>query len=110
MAWLQITDTLRPQAVSTIERLHRLGKTVTLLSGDSTPVVAATARMLGIRHWLAEQRPEQKLSYIKKVQAEGQRVMMVSDGINDVPVLAGADVSVAMGNAFDLTRTSAEGC
>jgi len=109
VAWLQITDTLRPQAVSTIERLHRLGKTVTLLSGDSTPVVAATARMLNIRHCLAEQRPEQKLSYIKKMQAVGQRVMMVGDGINDVPVLAGADVSIAMGNASDLTRTSADG-
>ncbi len=109
VAWLQITDTLRPQAVSTIERLHRLGKTVTLLSGDNASAVARTTRMLGIRHWLAEQRPEQKLSYIKKMQAEGQQVMMVGDGINDVPVLAGADVSVAMGNASDLTRTSADG-
>ena len=109
LAWLQITDTLRPQAASTIEHLHRLGKTVTLLSGDSTSVVAATARTLGIRHWLAEQRPDQKLSYINELQARGQRVMMVGDGINDVPVLAGADVAIAMGNASDLTRTSADG-
>ena len=109
LAWLQITDTLRPQAASTIEHLHRLGKTVTLLSGDSVSVVAATARTLGIRHWLAEQRPDQKLSYINELQARGQRVMMVGDGINDVPVLAGADVAIAMGNASDLTRTSADG-
>ncbi len=109
LAWLQITDTLRSQAASTIEHLHRLDKTVTLLSGDSVSVVAATARALGIRHWLAEQCPDQKLSYINQLQAQGQRVMMVGDGINDAPVLAGADVSVAMGNASDLTRTSADG-
>ena len=109
LAWLQITDTLRPEAMNTIARLLQLGKTITLLSGDSSAVVAATAQTLGIRHWLAEQRPEQKLSYINMLQAQGQRVMMVGDGINDVPVLAGADVSIAMGNASDLTRTSADG-
>lgn len=109
LAWLQITDTLRPEAINTIARLLQLGKTITLLSGDSTAVVAATAQTLSIRHWLAEQRPEQKLSYINMLQAQGRRVMMVGDGINDVPVLAGADVSIAMGNASDLTRTSADG-
>ena len=95
--------------MNTIARLVQLGKTITLLSGDSTAVVAATTQTLGIRHWLAEQRPEHKLSYINMLQAQGQRVMMVGDGINDVPVLAGADVSIAMGNASDLTRTSADG-
>lgn len=108
IGWFRITDGLRPGAANTIERLHRMGKTVILLSGDAEAVVAATAQTLGIRHWLSQCRPDDKLSYIRKLQDQGHRVLMVGDGINDVPVLAGADISIAMGNASDLTRTSAD--
>ncbi|WP_419835661.1 heavy metal translocating P-type ATPase [Endozoicomonas atrinae] len=108
LCWFRITDSLRPEAANTIRRLHQMGKTVTLLSGDAEPVVASTAESLGIRQWKSESSPDDKLHYIQKLQSQGHKVLMVGDGINDVPVLAGADISMAMGNASDLARTSAD--
>ncbi|MFK0570713.1 heavy metal translocating P-type ATPase [Endozoicomonas sp.] len=108
LCWFQITDSLRPEAVTTVRRLHEMGKNVWLLSGDAEPVVAATAETLGIRHWKSESSPDEKLSFIQELQQQGHKVLMVGDGINDVPVLAGADISIAMGNASDLARTSAD--
>ncbi len=108
LCWFRITDSLRPEAVNTVQRLHQMGKTVTLLSGDAEPVVAATAESLGIRHWKSESSPDDKLSFIQALQKQGHKILMVGDGINDVPVLAGADISMAMGNASDLARTSAD--
>ncbi len=108
LCWFRITDSLRPEAVDTVQRLHQMGKTVTLLSGDAEPVVAATAESLDIRHWKSESSPDDKLSFIQALQKQGHKILMVGDGINDVPVLAGADISMAMGNASDLARTSAD--
>ncbi|WP_422461155.1 heavy metal translocating P-type ATPase [Endozoicomonas sp. ALB115] len=108
LCWFRITDSLRPEAAHTIQRLQQMGKTVTLLSGDAEPVVAATAESLGIRQWKSESSPDDKLRYIQTLQSQGHKVLMVGDGINDVPVLAGADISMAMGNASDLARTSAD--
>ncbi len=108
LCWFRITDSLRPEAANTIQRLHQMGKTITLLSGDAEPVVASTAESLGIRQWKSESSPDDKLHYIQKLQSQGHKVLMVGDGINDVPVLAGADISMAMGNASDLARTSAD--
>lgn len=108
LCWFRITDSLRPEAAHTIQRLQQMGKTVTLLSGDAEPVVAATAESLGIRQWKSESSPDDKLHYIQTLQSQGHKVLMVGDGINDVPVLAGADISMAMGNASDLARTSAD--
>ena len=108
LCWFRISDSLRPEAANTIRRLHQMGKTVTLLSGDAEPVVASTAESLGIQQWKSESSPDNKLHYIQKLQSQGHKVLMVGDGINDVPVLAGADISMAMGNASDLARTSAD--
>lgn len=108
ICWFRITDSLRPEAITTVRRLHEMGKTVTLLSGDTEPVVAATAETLDIRHWKSESSPDEKLLFIQSLQKQGHKVLMVGDGINDVPVLAGADISIAMGNASDLARTSAD--
>ena len=108
LCWFGITDSLRLEAANTIARLQQLGKTVTLLSGDAEPVVAAVANTLNIRHWKSAASPDEKLSFIQALQKQGHKVLMVGDGINDVPVLAGADISMAMGNASDLARTSAD--
>ena len=108
ICWFRITDNLRPEAKSAIEQLKRLGKKITLLSGDAEPVVAATAQNTGISQWQSAATPDEKLSYIRTAQSRGECVLMIGDGINDVPVLAGADISLAMGNASDLARTSAD--
>ena len=71
-------------------------------------VVADAAHRTGINNWESEVSPEQKLAFIRNIQQQGDRVLMVGDGINDVPVLAGADISIAMGNASDLAQTSAD--
>ena len=106
--WFRITDSLRPEAPSTIAKLHAMDKKTTLLSGDTESVVADTAHKCGITHWQSATSPDQKLLYIQALQKEGERILMVGDGINDVPVLAGADISLAMGSASDLARTSAD--
>ncbi len=108
LCWFRITDSLRPEALETITSLKSRGLKVTLLSGDQSPVVESTAGALGIDHWKAEASPDDKLDFIRAAQKSGDKVLMVGDGINDVPVLAGADISLAMGNASDLARTSAD--
>lgn len=108
LCWFRITDSLRPEARSTISQLQQTGKKVTLLSGDTETIVAATAKSTGIRHWQSAASPDDKLSFIRAAQNRGECVLMVGDGINDVPVLAGADIALAMGNASDLARTSSD--
>ena len=82
--------------------------TVTLLSGDRTPVVRRIAKLAGIAHWRAELRPAGKREFIRKRQEEGARVAMIGDGLNDAPGLAQADVSIALGDAATLTRWTAD--
>ena len=64
--------------------------------------------MTGISHWQSGASPDQKLSFIQNAQKKGDKVLMIGDGINDVPVLAGANISLAMGSASDLARSSAD--
>ena len=108
LCWFRITDSLRPEAKSTIHQLKMIGKKVSLLSGDAEPVVAATAKNTGITRWQSAASPDEKLLFIQEAQSRGECVLMIGDGINDVPVLAGADISLAMGNASDLARTSSD--
>jgi len=107
-AWFSLRDALRDDADRTVGALKALGLEVELLSGDDEAKVAALARELGIEHWQAGASPEDKLERIKTLQTAGEKVAMVGDGINDVPVLAGADVAIAMNGATDLARTSAD--
>ncbi|MFC3284638.1 heavy metal translocating P-type ATPase [Litchfieldella rifensis] len=108
LAWFALHDHLREDAPATVDALRALGVEVELLSGDSPEAVGELATQLGIGTWHAAASPEDKLARIKALQAEGETVVMVGDGINDVPVLAGADVSIAMNGATDLARTSAD--
>ena len=108
LCWFRLNDSLRAEAAKTVAQLKALGKKVSLLSGDTSAVVESTAKAAGIDHWYATASPDDKLNFIQGCQKQGERVMMLGDGINDVPVLAGADISLAMGSASDLARTSAD--
>ncbi|TDX28109.1 Cu2+-exporting ATPase [Modicisalibacter xianhensis] len=108
LAWFQLDDMLREDARETVAALHEAGLSVELLSGDGSAAVQALADEVGIATWTAEATPESKLARIQALQAAGERVVMIGDGINDVPVLAAADVSVAMNGATDLARTRAD--
>ncbi|MCE8037774.1 heavy metal translocating P-type ATPase [Halomonas sp. MCCC 1A11062] len=106
--WFALRDRLREDAAETVAELKSRGIQVELLSGDTTEAVRGMAEQLGIETWQAGASPEGKLARIRECQAAGEKVAMIGDGINDVPVLAGADVSIAMNGATDLARTSAD--
>jgi Cu2+-exporting ATPase len=108
IGWVQLDDGIREGVEGTLTDLEKSGLEVELLSGDRTEVVAAMAARLGISTWLGGVAPEEKLARIQQLQGLGHRVLMVGDGINDVPVLSGADVSIAMGDAADFTRLHAD--
>lgn len=108
LGWIEIGDQWRPGAGTCVRQLEALGLDVELLSGDRPAVVASMSGELGIANFRGGVLPEGKLSRLRQLQSEGHRVLMVGDGINDVPVLSGADVSVAMGDAADLTRLNAD--
>ncbi len=108
LAWFRLTDTVRDDATGAIAALRRAGLGVALLSGDAAGEVERVATQLGVDEWRAGCSPEQKLAAVRELQATGRRVVMVGDGINDVAVLAGAGVSVAMANAADVTRANAD--
>ncbi|MFT6791187.1 MAG: Cu2+-exporting ATPase [Cellvibrionaceae bacterium] len=107
VALIQLEDQLRESALPAIQQLQKQGIDVEILSGDHSSVVADIAHHLGVS-WRAEQSPEDKLRYIREQQKKQHRILMVGDGINDIPVLAGADVSVAMDSASDFARTQAD--
>ena len=108
MAWFGLDDTLRPEAAAVVQNLKDRGLVVELLSGDNRGVVDRVADELGIIRRTAHASPDDKLAHVRALQEEGARVMMVGDGINDIPVLAAADLSIAMNTASDLARTHAD--
>lgn len=108
LAWIALVDEVRPDAASLIQRLKARGISVELLSGDQSGAVAQLAQQLGINEYVAGAKPGDKLSHLSQRQAAGDKVLMIGDGINDVPVLAGADVSIAMASASDLAQTRAD--
>lgn len=108
LAWIALVDEVRPDAAALIQRLKGQGIAVELLSGDQSGAVAQLAQQLGIDEYVAGAKPGDKLSHLSQRQAAGDKVLMIGDGINDVPVLAGADVSVAMASASDLAQTRAD--
>ncbi len=107
VARMQFRDRLRNEAAEVVASFAALGLRAHLLSGDHPATVAAFADALGIARYLGGAAPDDKLAYVQALQRAGRRVLMVGDGINDAPVLAAADVSVAVGDATALARTSA---
>ncbi len=108
VAALVLVDALRPGAGAMVQCFAARRLAVELLSGDRTENVSELATMLGIRTWHANSSPADKLARIRSCQAAGDVVLMVGDGINDVPVLSGADISVAVGDTTDFTRLAAD--
>jgi len=108
LAVFELEDEIREQAAAVINELKHSGIKVALLSGDAKEAVSNTAVQLGIDEYLHAQTPEQKLEYIRQLQADGGVVAMVGDGVNDAPVLSGADVSFAMGSGTQLAHASAD--
>ncbi|MBK5002356.1 heavy metal translocating P-type ATPase [Pseudomonas sp. S31] len=108
LAWFGLDDRLREDAPALLAACKRRGWRTLLLSGDSSPMVAEVAAQLGIDQAIGGLRPDDKLERLKALQAAGHKVLMLGDGVNDVPVLAAADISVAMGSATDLAKTSAD--
>jgi Cu2+-exporting ATPase len=108
IAWFALADTPRADAPAALADLQRLGLRLHLLSGDAEAAVKATAQQLGVDDWHAGALPEDKLAYVKALQQQGRIVAMVGDGINDAPVLAGAQVSIAMGEGADVAQAAAD--
>jgi Cu2+-exporting ATPase len=108
VAEFEVGIPLRPEAQQTIEALRHMGLTVIIASGDSRSAVAAAARALDIERAYGRVTPDDKMRLVQDLRIDGRRVFMVGDGINDGPVLAGADVSCAMGQGSAIAQTASD--
>ncbi len=108
LAAFTLRDALRDDAPACIAQLHASGIDSVVLSGDSSHSVRGIADVLGLRRARGDLRPDQKLSVLQAEQRSGHRVAMIGDGINDAPVLAAADLAIAMGEGAALAQRSAD--
>src|SRR6266850_1061364 len=107
-AGFTVADPIKPTTPEAVKALHAEGIRIVMLTGDSRRNAEAVGRELGTDEVIAEVLPEQKVQKVKALQAEGHRVAMAGDGINDAPALAQADVGIAMGTGTDVAMQSAD--
>jgi len=108
IALFALSDAVRGQARALVRGLEADGRSVCLLTGDRAAVARHVAGELGISQVVADARPEDKLEHVRRLQSHGAIVAMIGDGVNDAPVLAQAQISVAMGSGADIARCSAD--
>ena len=108
LGWILLSDSLRKSAPGLVSGLHKRNIKTALLTGDPSLSGAALADSLNIQDTMTGASPEQKLAQVREWQSNGERILMVGDGINDVPVLAGADIALAVSDATDLAKTNAD--
>jgi Cu+-exporting ATPase len=107
-AMISVSDSLKPTSREAIRAFRDLGLDVVLLTGDNERAAQAVAREVGIDRVIAEVLPGDKADVVIKLQAEGKRVAMVGDGINDAPALAQADLGIAVGTGTDVAREASD--
>ncbi|MDO9450883.1 MAG: heavy metal translocating P-type ATPase [Rugosibacter sp.] len=107
-AFFQLGDDVRPEATAAMAALRRTGVTLSIFSGDASAAVQRVSQALGIADARGGMTPEDKHAAVTALQAAGAVVAMVGDGVNDAPVLAKAQVSIAMGSGADLARAQAD--
>lgn len=107
-AVIAVADRIRDDSREAVARLHRVGASVALVTGDNAGAARAVATELGIDDVVAGARPEDKLAEVRRRQAAGQRVAMVGDGVNDAAALAAADLGIALGGGTDAAKHASD--
>lgn len=105
---LRLADAIRPESKSAIQALHALGDKVVMVTGDAEPVAKQVSEELGVDRFFAQVKPGDKSARVAALQAEGDSVAMVGDGVNDAPALTKANVGLAIGAGTDVAIASAD--
>ena len=108
LGWFEFSDLIRDTSPLAVKRAKQIGLEVVMLTGDNANSANTVAEQVGIKRVIANVKPEQKADQIRALQAEGRKVIMVGDGINDAAALSIADVGIAMGAGSDIALDAAD--